>query len=90
MTDTILSDSDRQNILNRAVAKYVKAGWATETITGTQAVLVKTKRIGLFWNVVLTAITAGVWLIYVAYRALNRKSTRIVLHVDEVGRVKRL
>ncbi|PJJ72330.1 hypothetical protein CLV46_1897 [Diaminobutyricimonas aerilata] len=82
-----LSEAQRAEILNTAVAGYVRKGWAAEAISGTQAVLVKTKRIGWFWNLILVLITAGLWLIYVVYRALNRKQKRLVLFVDERGQV---
>lgn len=82
-----VGDARRAEILNRAVADYVRKGWAAEAISGTQAVLVKTKRIGWFWNLILVLVTFGLWLIYVIYRALNRKQKRVVLFVDERGRV---
>lgn len=82
-----LSEAQRAEILNGAVAGYVRKGWAAEAISGTQAVLVKTKRIGWFWNLILVLVTFGLWLIYVIYRALNRKQKRVVLFVDERGQV---
>jgi hypothetical protein len=84
-----LTESQRADILSREVAKYVRSGWATESVSNTQAVLVKVKRIGWFFNLILVLITAGLWLIYVIYRALNRKSTRLVLFVNEFGQVER-
>jgi len=88
MTDPALSDSQRSDILSRTVADYARKGWATESISNTQAVMVKTKRIGWFWNLILTLITAGIWLIFVIYRALNRKTKRVVLFVTEQGKVE--
>ena len=96
MTDTnptqeviALTDAQRADILSREVAKYVRSGWATETVSTTQAVLIKTKRIGWFWNIILVVITGGLWLIYIIYRALNRKSKRLVLFVNELGQVEK-
>jgi hypothetical protein len=88
MTDPILTDSQRSDILSRSVATYARKGWATESLSSTQAVLVKTKRIGWFWNLILVLLTAGLWLIYVIYRALNRKTKRVVLFVTEQGKVE--
>jgi hypothetical protein len=82
------SESERSAILSRVVADHVKKGWATETVSNTQAVLVKVKRIGWFWNLILVIITGGLWLIYIIYRALNRKTTRKVLFVNELGIVE--
>lgn len=45
-----LSESQRSAILSREVAKYV-GRWASESVSATQAVMVKVKKIGLFWNV---------------------------------------
>ena len=86
---TALTDAQRADILSREVAKYVRAGWATETVSTTQAVLIKIKRIGWFWNIILVLITGGLWLIYIIYRALNRKSTRLVLFVNELGQIEK-
>jgi hypothetical protein len=86
---TALTDAQRADILSREVAKYVRSGWATETVSTTQAVLIKTKRIGWFWNIILVVITGGLWLIYIIYRALNRKSKRLVLFVNELGQVEK-
>lgn len=87
-TPPTLTESQRSDILSRTVAGYVKKGWATESVSSTQAVLVKTKRIGLFLNLFLVVITAGIWLIWIIYRALNRKTTRLVLFVNELGVVE--
>lgn len=95
MTDTApvapapISDSQRSDILAREVAAYARKGYATESISATSAVVVKTKRIGIFWNVVLLFFTAGLWIIYIVYRALNRKKDRVVLFVNEFGTVER-
>lgn len=76
-------------LLDAEVAALVAKGYAVESRTETQAVLVRKRRIGLFWNVVLSIITSGVWLIVIAYRLINRKSDRVVLTVGADGRVRR-
>jgi hypothetical protein len=81
-------EESRVRILNAEVAKYVKRGWTVETIGAGQAVLSKNKRIGWFWNLILVLLTAGLWLIYVVYRALNRKKLTAIITVDEHGRVR--
>jgi hypothetical protein len=82
-----LSDEARTQLLSTEVARYVQRGWTVQTFTGGQAVLSKNKRIGWFWNLVLIILTGGLWLIYVAYRALNRKKLTTVITVDASGRV---
>lgn len=76
-------------MLNQAVAKYARDGYTVQTNSNFQAVLTKNRRIGWFWNTVLVILTAGLWLIYVIYRALNRKSDTVVLTVDQYGKLRR-
>ena len=84
---TPLSDEARTQMLSTEVARYVQRGWTVQTFTAGQAVLSKNKRIGWFWNLILIILTGGLWLIYVAYRALNRKKLTTVVTVDASGRV---
>ena len=83
-----LPDDTRSQILNTEVAKYAKRGWTVETVSGGQAVLTKNKRIGWFWNLILVILTGGLWLIYVIYRALNRKKLTAIITVDQYGKVR--
>ena len=50
--------------------------------------LSKNKRIGWFWNLILVILTGGLWLIYVIYRALNRKKLTAIITVDPYGKVR--
>ena len=88
MSDPISIDQ-QQAILGAEVARYVSDGWAVESVVGATATLTKNKRIGWFWNTILTLLTAGLWLIVVVYRVVNRKRYAIVLTVDPSGRVRR-
>ena len=83
-----LSEEARARILNAEVANYSRQGWTVETAAAGQAVLSKNKRIGWFWNLILVILTGGLWLIYVVYRALNRKKLTTILTVDQYGRVQ--
>jgi hypothetical protein len=83
-----VSEATRTQILNAEVAKYAKHGWSVETASAGQAVLSKNKRIGWFWNLILVILTGGLWLIYVVYRALNRKKITAIITVDEYGQVR--
>ncbi|WP_163275344.1 hypothetical protein [Cellulomonas iranensis] len=74
--------------LDSEVARWVSKGYAVEARTESQAILVRKRRIGLFWNVVLSVITSGIWLIVIAYRLINRKADRVVLTLVN-GRVQR-
>ena len=84
-----ISTDQQQAILGAEVARYISDGWAAESVVGTTATLTKNKRIGWFWNTILTLLTAGLWLIVVIYRVVNRKRYTIVLTVDPYGRVRR-
>lgn len=66
-------------MLDQKVAAYVAKGWAVESRTETQAVMSRKSRIGWFWNIVLTVLTGGLWLLVVLYRVVNRKVERVVL-----------
>jgi len=65
--------------MDQAVAEHVNKGWAIESRTDTQVVLTKKARIGWFWNIALTLLTGGLWLIVVLYKVINRKVERKVL-----------
>ena len=67
------------NTLDAQVQKYVNDGWAVESRTETQAVVTKKKRIGWFFNIVLSVLTGGLWLLVVLYKVINRKTERVVL-----------
>ncbi|SIO20872.1 hypothetical protein [Agromyces cerinus] len=83
-----LSDESRAQLLNAEVAKYAQRGWTVQSVAAGQAVVSKNKRIGWFWNLILVLLTGGLWLIYVVYRALNRKVQTVVITVDPTGRIR--
>ncbi|MEF3404488.1 hypothetical protein [Agromyces sp. CCNWLW203] len=83
-----LSDESRAQLLNAEVARYAQRGWTVQSVAAGQAVVSKNKRIGWFWNLILVILTGGLWLIYVVYRALNRKVMTVVITVDPAGRIR--
>lgn len=83
-----LPEDTRAQILNAQVAQWAKRGWTVETASAGQAVLSKNKRIGWFWNLILVLLTGGLWLIYILYRALNRKKLTAIITVDAYGNVR--
>ena len=87
MSDPISTDQ-QQAILGAEIARYVSRGWTVESVVGPTATLTKNKRIGWFWNTVLTFVTLGLWLIVVIFRVVNRKRYTIVLTVDPSGRAR--
>lgn len=85
----VLSEEARAQVLNAEVARYAQQGWTVQTVSAGQAVVSKVRRMGWFWNTIGVLITAGLWLIYVIYRALNRKRDTVVITVDAYGQVHR-
>lgn len=66
-------------MLDQKVAEYVGRGWAVESRSEGQAVMTKKSRIGWFWNIILSVVTGGLWLLVVLYKVINRKVERVVL-----------
>lgn len=57
-----------------AVAKYLKSGYVIESDDSEFAILVKRRKVGIFWNLVLTLVTAGFWLFIWVTRLIFRNS----------------
>ena len=83
-----LTDDTRARLLNAEVARYAAQGWQVQSISAGQAVMSKNKRIGWFWNLVLTVLTFGLWLIVVVFRLINRKRVALTVTVDPAGNVR--
>lgn len=83
-----LTTEQRAEILNVEVARLVNQGWAAESVAGTQAVLFRGRRIGWFWNLLLTLVTSGLWAIVWVIRVLKNSGDRIVIYVDESGIIR--
>ena len=79
---------DYSALLNAEVARWAAQGWTVSSVSGNQAIVQRKKRIGWFWNLILTLITAGLWLIVVIIRVVNRKIETRVITVDEYGAVR--
>jgi hypothetical protein len=89
MTDTGLTTDQRSELLNIEVARYASKGWTVSSVSGTQAVLQRKKKIGFWLNFFLSVVTAGFWLIVVLVRVINRKVESLILSVDVNGKVNR-
>lgn len=79
MAGLIRSNPLGGSLLDQKVAEYVAKGYAVESRTESQAVMTRKKRIGWFWNLLLTVITGGIWLVVVFFKLVNRKTERVVL-----------
>lgn len=58
------------------------------SVAGGQGILQRKKRIGWFWNTILTLLTGGLWLIVVIIRVVNRKIETRVVTVDAFGAIR--
>jgi len=83
-----LTINQRVEILNVEVARLVSQGWVAESVAGTQAIMFRPRRIGWFWNILLTLVTSGFWLIIWVIRILKNKGQRIVIYVDDFGVIR--
>ena len=86
-TRPTLTPAQQTEYLNVAVARAAQQGWTVSSVSGSQAVLQRKRRIGWFWNLVLSIATGGLWLIVVLIRVVNRKIETQVLAVDAYGNV---
>jgi len=86
---TGMTPDQRTAILNGEIAKWASKGWIVQHADGGQAVLSQNKRIGWFWNLILTLLTGGLWLIVVIVRVVNRKKLTMIITVDQYGKVHR-
>lgn len=75
--------------LNQAVQNEILSGAELESQTSTMAVLIKGKKVNHVLHLVLSLITAGLWLIVWLLLILTNKRQRVVLTLTESGGVER-
>lgn len=56
------------------LTKLLGKGYSVQSDDEKITVLVRTRKVGIFWNLVLTFITGGWWLIFWIYRAVTKYS----------------
>lgn len=59
---------------NESLSRYLKNGFVIESETDEIAILVKRRKVGVFWNLVLTLLTGGFWLLVWIPRLIFRNS----------------
>ncbi len=82
------TDAERRAALDSRVARELADGGNLESQTGYNAVIVKGKKVNHILHLILSVLTAGVWLIVWAILVLTNKRQRIVLHVNDSGVVE--
>jgi len=78
-------------ILMAEVATWIARGWKLEGTTkllGRSAMLREPKWRSSLRDLVLVLVTAGLWLIYIIYKALVSKTSHKIITVDRFGRLK--
>lgn len=84
-----LAIEERQEILQREIAKLVAKGYQVQSSSATQAVLSKKKKIRLITHILIAVVTVGLWLLVPLWQMINRKQNMITVTVDEFGSVKK-
>ena len=87
MQNTTKTLEDRQEILQREIAKYVGKGYQVQSSSQTQAVLSKKKKIRLITHLLIAVLTAGIWLLVPLWQLINRKQNTLTISVDASGTV---
>jgi len=81
--------ADTRATLDRAVAAELAAGAELQSQAGTNAVLLKGKKVNHILHAILSLLTAGLWLIVWLILVMTNKTQRIVLSMNEQGQLER-
>ena len=82
------SASERKELLARSVQSHVAQGYRVESAAGDYgAVLVKGHKPNHLMHLIITLLTAGVWLVGWLIRIAMGGEKRLMLAVDEYGNV---
>ncbi len=81
--------ADTRATLDRAVAAELAAGAELQSQAGTNAVLLKGKKVNHILHAILSLLTAGLWLIVWLILVVTNKTQRIVLSMNEHGQLER-
>jgi hypothetical protein len=85
---TVASDDQRKAALAQRVGALTAQGWRMESQMDYQAVLVKGHRPNHVLHLILSVLTAGLWLIVWAIIAITGGEKRMVVIVNESGQVR--
>jgi hypothetical protein len=94
----IISADQRADILNAVIAEYARDGWTISGVFAGQAIAQRKEPLGgtrlwvssVFWvaTILLSLITAGLFLIVTGIMYLNRATETVVITVDDRGGVQ--
>lgn len=68
---------------NEALSRYLKSGYVIQSENKDVAILVRHRKVGIFWNLVLTLLTGGFWLLIWIPRLILRDSV-VRLYKNEI------
>jgi hypothetical protein len=77
-----------RQILQNEVATWLPKGYQIQTMTDTQAILTRKKKIKVLTHVILAILTVGIWLIIPLIQLINRKQQTLVISVEPSGKLK--
>ena len=83
------TETQRKSALANHVTPEVSKGWRIESQGDFQVVMVKGKRPNHLLHVILSVITAGLWIIVWILIAVGGGEKRQILTVDEFGNVNK-
>ncbi len=84
----MVTESERRSALDARVARELADGATLESQAGYNAVLIKGKKVNHILHLILSILTAGIWLIVWLLLVITNKRQRIVLFVNEEGIVE--
>lgn len=82
------TESERRSALETRVVRELADGATLESQGGYNAVLIKGKQVNHILHLILSIITAGIWLIVWLLLVITNKRQRVVLFVNEDGVVE--
>ncbi len=88
MDEVVKTIEERKLILQNEVATWLPKGYQVQTMTDTQAILTRKKKIKVITHVILAFLTVGLWLIIPLIQLINRKQQTLVISVEPSGKLK--
>jgi hypothetical protein len=82
------TETERRAAFDRAVATELSRGGRLESSAGLTAVIVYGKPVNHILHLVLSLLTAGIWLVVWLILILTNRKRRVVLTVDEAANVQ--
>ena len=89
MENQEIAIEQRRNLLQREIVKYLNQGYQVQSSTDTQVVLSRKKKIKLITHILISLLTAGLWLIVPLIQIINRKQNTIVVSIDQFGNISK-